>query len=45
MQQTSSGKIVAQEHYASRLPRIMARQDYLGEILLPFRRQIREKYD
>ncbi len=30
---TSSGKIVAQVRYASRLPRIMARQDYLGRIL------------
>jgi hypothetical protein len=27
---------VAQEHYASRLPRVMARQDYLRAILLPF---------
>ncbi len=30
---TSSGKIVAQVRYASRLPRVMARQDYLGRIL------------
>jgi len=36
MQKTSSGRIVAQEHYASRLPRVMARQDYLRAILLPF---------
>jgi len=36
MQQTSSGRIVAQERYASRLPRIVAKQDYLGAILLPF---------
>jgi hypothetical protein len=30
---TSSGKIVAQVRYASRLPRFMARQDYLEGIL------------
>jgi len=29
MQETSDGMIVAQVHYASRLPRIMAMQDYL----------------
>jgi hypothetical protein len=29
--QTSERKIVAQERYASRLPPIAARQDYLGE--------------
>jgi hypothetical protein len=29
----SDGKIVAQERYASRLPRIAARQDYLSGIL------------
>ena len=34
MQETSDGKIVAQVHYASRLPRVVARQDYLGGILL-----------
>jgi hypothetical protein len=33
MQNTSDGKIVAQIHYASRLPRIVAKQDYLSEIL------------
>lgn len=43
MQETSSGKIVAQEHYASRLPRFVAEQDYLGQILLPFRFPGREK--
>jgi hypothetical protein len=31
---TSDGKIVAQLLYASRLPRIMAKQDYLSRILL-----------
>jgi hypothetical protein len=29
MQETSNGKIVAQVHYASRLPRVMALQGYL----------------
>jgi hypothetical protein len=29
MQKPSDGKIVAQIHYASRLPRIAAKQDYL----------------
>jgi hypothetical protein len=29
----SNGKIVAQKRYASRLPRIVAKQDYLGRIL------------
>jgi hypothetical protein len=43
MQKTSSGRIVAQEHYASRLTRFMARQDYLGAILLPFWAAIGEK--
>ena len=33
MQKTSDGKIVAQERYASRLPSIVARQDYLSGIL------------
>jgi hypothetical protein len=33
MQKTSDGKIVAQERYASRLPGIVARQDYLSRIL------------
>jgi hypothetical protein len=33
MQETSDGKIVAQIHYASRLRRIAAKQDYLSEIL------------
>jgi hypothetical protein len=33
MQKTSDGKIVAQIRYASRLPRIAAKQDYLGVIL------------
>ena len=42
---TSSGKIVAQVRYASRLPRIPARQDYLGRILLPIHAGGREKCD
>jgi hypothetical protein len=33
MQETSDGKIVAQERYASRLPGLVARQDYLSGIL------------
>jgi len=33
MPKTSDGKIVAQVHYASRLPRVQAGQDYLGVIL------------
>jgi len=33
MQKPSDGKIVAQLRYASRLPRIVAKQDYLSEIL------------
>jgi hypothetical protein len=33
MQNASDGRIVAQVHYASRLPRFMARQDYLSGIL------------
>jgi hypothetical protein len=44
MQKTSSGRIVAQKHYASRLLRFMARQDYLGAILLPFWGGERGKY-
>jgi hypothetical protein len=35
--QTSDGKIVAQERYASRLPRVMARQDYLCDFTPIFR--------
>jgi len=31
MQKPPNGKIVAQVHYASRLPGFMARQDYLGQ--------------
>jgi hypothetical protein len=31
-----NGKIVAQVHYASRLPGVMAGQDYLSRILLRF---------
>jgi hypothetical protein len=31
--QPSDGKIVAQRRYASRLPRIVAKQDYLSQIL------------
>jgi hypothetical protein len=31
-----NGKIVAQVHYASRLPGVVAGQDYLGGILLRF---------
>src|SRR5579864_5610742 len=31
---TSDGRIVAQVHYASRLPRVLARQNYLRAILL-----------
>jgi hypothetical protein len=45
MQKTSRGKIVAQVRYASRLPRIAARQDYLGWILLPIHAGGREKCD
>jgi hypothetical protein len=30
MQETSDGKIVAQVRYASRLPRVMAKQEYLS---------------
>jgi hypothetical protein len=33
MQKPPDGKIVAQVHYASRLPRVAARQDYLRGIL------------
>jgi hypothetical protein len=33
MQRTSDGKIVAQGRYASRPPRIVARQEYLSAIL------------
>src|SRR5215470_7191756 len=33
--QTSKGKIVAQVHYASRLPRVRGRQDHLRRILPP----------
>jgi hypothetical protein len=33
MPKTSDGKIVAQVHYASRLSRVQAGQDYLGVIL------------
>ena len=38
MQETSDGKIVAQERYASRLPGIVARQDYLSEFYPGLRR-------
>ena len=41
----SSGKIVAQVRYASRLPRVMARQDYLTGILLRIGAPGREKCD
>ena len=37
MQKTSDGKIVAQIPYASRLPRFVAKQDYLSAILLRIR--------
>jgi hypothetical protein len=47
MQKTSSGKIVAQEHYASRLPRFLARQDYseadFTPVLGPGRGKMRER--
>jgi hypothetical protein len=39
MQKPPDGKIVAQVHYASRLPRFKARQDYLSAILLPIEAQ------
>ena len=42
---TSSGKIVAQVRYASRLPRVMARQDYLSGILPRIYAGRREKCD
>jgi hypothetical protein len=45
MQKNLRGKIVAQEHYASRLPRDVARQDYLGVILLRNYAGGREKCD
>jgi len=43
--QKPPGKIVAQVHYASRLPRILARQGYLSGILLPIGVIGLEKYD
>jgi hypothetical protein len=42
---TSDGKIVAQERYASRLPRVMAKQDYLSRILPRIEAGRREKCD
>jgi hypothetical protein len=45
MQKTSDGKIVAQVHYASRLPRVAAQKDYLGRILLRFWSYAAEKCD
>jgi hypothetical protein len=42
---TSSGKIVAQVRYASRLPRVVARQDYLSGILPRIYQGRREKCD
>jgi hypothetical protein len=45
MQETSSGKIVAQVRYASRLPRVAARQDYLVLILPRTDAGRREKCD
>src|SRR5271169_1736481 len=45
MQETSSGKIVAQVHYASRLLRVMAKQDHLSGILLRICAGGREKCD
>jgi hypothetical protein len=45
MPKTSDGKIVAQVHYASRLPRIQARQDYLRVILPRIQAPGREKCD
>ncbi len=42
---TSSGKIVAQVRYASRLPRFLAGQDYLGRILRRILAGRREKCD
>jgi len=41
----SDGRIVAQVHYASRLPRFMARQDYLSGILPRIYAGQREKCD
>lgn len=43
--QTSRGKIVAQALYASRLPRILAGQDYLTAILLRIYAARAEKCD
>jgi hypothetical protein len=40
-----NGKIVAQIRYASRLPRIVARQDYLGAILPRIEAGGRQKCD
>src|ERR1022692_3307125 len=42
---TSKGKIVAQVRYASRLPRIAAKQDYLSQILPRIVALEREKCD
>src|SRR5271166_6203137 len=42
---TSDGKIVAQVRYASRLPRIVARQDYLRAILPPIAPSCGQKCD
>jgi hypothetical protein len=40
MQKPPNGKIVAQVHYASRLPGFVARQDYLGRHFTMDLRQI-----
>jgi hypothetical protein len=39
-----NGKIVAQVHYASRLPRVVARQDYLSGSLLRFKAHRGKKF-
>jgi hypothetical protein len=45
MQKTSSGKIVAQVRYASRLLRVAAKQHYLSRILRRIHAGGREKCD
>jgi hypothetical protein len=45
VKKTSSGKIVAQIRFASRLPRVAAKQDYLSEILPRIAASRREKFD
>ena len=39
------GKIVAQVHFASRLPRVMAKQDYLARIVTPNSQSQQQKCD